>query len=58
MSSDPQYYAARAMEERELAIAAPNANARRAHLEMAARYAALADAEVMGDLPESESRAA
>ena len=44
MSDDRSYYAARAGEERLLAMASANANVRRVHLEMAARYDALAGA--------------
>ena len=42
MSQDPSYYAARAIEERRLAMASTNPGVRRVHLEMAAKYAALA----------------
>ena len=44
MSDDPFYYAARATEERRLAMASESSKIRKIHLEMAARYAALADA--------------
>ena len=40
---DSNYYAARALEERRLAMAAKNPNARAAHLELAQRYAELAE---------------
>ena len=43
MSHDP-FYAQRAIEEREAALAATNPQARRAHLELAAEYARLAAA--------------
>lgn len=42
MSHDPCYYAARAMEERRLAMASSNPKVRRVHLELAAKYAARA----------------
>lgn len=42
MSQDHAYYAARATQERRLAMAATNPAARRAHLELAAEYARLA----------------
>jgi hypothetical protein len=42
VSDDQSYLAARAGEERRQAMAAANPNVRRIHLEMAARYAALA----------------
>lgn len=41
MSDDLSYFAMRATEERRLAMASPHANARKSHLEMAARYSAL-----------------
>jgi hypothetical protein len=46
MSDDPSYYAARAAEERRLAMASADKRVRRVHLEMAAKYAALAGANV------------
>jgi hypothetical protein len=42
MFDDLIYFTNRANEERRLAMAAAHANARRSHLELAARYAALA----------------
>ena len=39
VSPDPPYCAARAVEERRLAMEATEPRARRAHLEMAAQYA-------------------
>jgi hypothetical protein len=39
MSQDHSYFAARAIEERRLAMAASDPSVRRVHLEMAARYA-------------------
>ena len=58
MSGDPSYYAARATEERRLAMASVDTKVRRIHLEMAAKYAAL-----VGDHPnelptESEQKTA
>lgn len=41
----PGYHAARAEEERKLADSTDDANARAAHLEMAVKYASLAEAE-------------
>ena len=41
LSRGPDYYSARASEERRLAMAAADPSARAAHLEMADRYAAL-----------------
>ena len=38
MSNDHSYFAERAIEERRLAVAATDANARRVHLELAAQY--------------------
>lgn len=46
MSQDPAYYAARATEERRLAMAATDPRVRRVHLEMAAEYAILAGIDV------------
>ena len=45
MRIDRFYYAARAGEERQLAMASPHPNVRRIHLEMAARYDALVGAK-------------
>ena len=42
MSEDLSYYVARAIEERRLAMASNDPNVRAIHLEMAAKYAALA----------------
>ena len=42
MSHDPSYYAARAVEERRLAMASADAKVRAIHLEMALKYDALA----------------
>lgn len=47
MSDSASYYAARAIEERRLAMAATNPSARAAHLEMAARYAELAGSDAV-----------
>lgn len=47
MSPDPSYYAARATEERRRAMASLDPRVRRVHLEMAAKYAALAGADVV-----------
>lgn len=41
-SDDPSYYAARAVEERRLAMAAADPKVRRVHLELAAKYAEFA----------------
>jgi hypothetical protein len=41
-SPDPDYYAARAVEERRLAMSAKDAKVRAIHLELAERYALLA----------------
>ena len=47
---NPAYYAARAVEERRLAMAAADPNARAVHLEMAEKYAQLAaDGETGGE---------
>lgn len=51
MSSDLTYYATRANEERRVAMASSNPNVRRVHLEMAEKYAALADSDA---IPNSE----
>lgn len=61
MSDDPSYYAARAIEERRLAMASADLNVRRVHLEMAAKYAVLAgpDATLIDEgPPETEQRTA
>lgn len=59
MSSDHQYYATRAVEERCLAISAENPKVRQVHLELAANYALLAGPKVSDNMRvESESRAA
>lgn len=42
MSQDSAYYVARANEERRLAMASTDQRVRRIHLELAAKYAALA----------------
>ena len=42
LSSNPHYYAARAVEERRLAMAATDENARAIHLELAVEYERLA----------------
>lgn len=44
MSDDQSYFAARAAQERRLAMASADLNVRRIHLEMAAKYLALAAA--------------
>lgn len=46
MSHDPSYYAARATEERRLAMAAGDPRVRRVHLELAAEYAVLAGIDI------------
>lgn len=47
MPDNTAYYAARAVEERRLAMAAKDANARAVHLDMAARYASMAGADAV-----------
>ena len=47
MRDDPSYHAARASEERRLAMASANAHVRRVHLEMARRYDALVGSSVI-----------
>ena len=42
MSNDPSYYAARGAQERRLAMASADTKIRRIHLDMAAKYEALA----------------
>jgi hypothetical protein len=42
LSRNPDYFAARAIEERRLAMAASDSNARAAHLELAEQYSRLA----------------
>jgi hypothetical protein len=54
MSDDPEYYAARAIEERRLAMAAADPRVRRAHLELAAQYALQAGDEAT--LPEDKDQ--
>lgn len=49
MSVDTSYYADRAKEERRLGLASPHPKVRRVHLEMAAKYAALAGPNVIDD---------
>ena len=44
LSGSTDYYSARAVEERRLAMAAKDPNARAAHLEMAEKYSELAKA--------------
>ena len=46
MSPISSYFAVRANEERRLAMASANPKVRRVHLEMAARYAVAAGADV------------
>jgi hypothetical protein len=61
MSRDPSYYAARATEERRLAMAASDPRVRRVHLELAAEYAVLGgiDLEPSNNGPrEAEQRTA
>lgn len=61
MSSDPSYYAARATEERRLAMASSDPKVRRIHLDMAAKYAILAGADAIpggAAPPENEQRTA
>lgn len=45
LSRNSDYYTARAVEERRLAMAAKNPNARAAHLELAQKYAELAQSD-------------
>lgn len=45
MSPNASYFAARADEERRIALASDDPNVRRVHLEMAARYAIAAGAD-------------
>jgi hypothetical protein len=47
MFNDASYFAARADEERRLAMASADARVRRTHLEMAARYAVAAGADTI-----------
>jgi hypothetical protein len=47
VSQDSSYYAARAIEERRLAMASTDAKVRAIHLEMASKYEALAGANVV-----------
>ena len=51
MVQDRHYYAARAADERRLAMASENLSARAVHLEMAARYDELVEAELDARLP-------
>jgi hypothetical protein len=44
MKTDHYYFGRRAKEEREAAMKAPHLRARQAHIELARRYAELADA--------------
>ena len=61
MSQDQAYFAARAIEERRLAMAAIDPNVRRVHLELAAEYALRAGANPNVPLegwPEEDQRTA
>ena len=61
MPNDSAYNAARANEERRLAMASEDPKVRRIHLEMAAKYAALAGAtanHVNEGPPETEQQTA
>lgn len=61
MSNDPSYCAARAIEERRLAMASEDSKVRGIHLEMASKYAALAGADAIpiNEMPsEPEERTA
>lgn len=49
MSQDETYFAARATEERRLAMASTNPKVRRIHLRMAATYASLAGEDSASD---------
>jgi len=49
MSQDQSYYAARAIQERRLAMAASDPAVRRIHLELAAQYALRAGTNVMSE---------
>lgn len=51
MLNDPSYYTARAAEERRLAMASDSSNIRRIHLDMAARYDALAGPKIIDSVP-------
>lgn len=56
MSSDSSYFASRAADERRLAAATVEPRARRAHLELAVRYASLAGVDP--DAPEVQEAVA
>lgn len=60
MSQDHHYFAARATEERRLAMAASDPAVRRVHLEMAAQYALKAgpDKSIVFHDPTEERRSA
>lgn len=47
LSRSPDYYAARAVEERRLAMASNDATAREIHLEMAQKYEQLANRDAV-----------
>ena len=47
MSNDRSYYAERANQERRRAIATKDADARRIHLDLAAKYATLAGPDII-----------
>jgi hypothetical protein len=56
VADNKHYFAARAIEERRLAMASADQKVRSVHLEMAARYDALASREGVAE-PEREQRA-
>jgi hypothetical protein len=59
MSQDHSYYAARAIQERRLAMAATDPAVRRIHLELAAQYALRAGTNVMSeDMPQDGEQTA
>ena len=59
MSHYRSYFAARALEERQLAMASIDPRVRRVHLEMAARYTLSAAANATVEIPpEKEQRTA
>lgn len=57
MSDNSSYFAARAIEERRLAMASSDPQVRAVHLEMAARYAALAGPDAQVQPADHERRA-
>jgi hypothetical protein len=51
MSKDSSYFAARAEQERRLAMASADLHVRRIHMEMAAEYAARVSATASSEMP-------